>query len=56
MLGAFDGEVLVGIVGGYRDGYWNPHRAVIIVAMYVAEEAGGRGISAIFAGRRDRWP
>ncbi|MBX3062375.1 MAG: GNAT family N-acetyltransferase [Anaerolineae bacterium] len=44
MLGAFDGEVLVGIVGGYRDGHRKSKHRAHIVAMYVAEEARGRGI------------
>ncbi|WP_437959363.1 GNAT family N-acetyltransferase [Sorangium sp. So ce119] len=43
VLGAFEGEALVGMLGFYRDGHRKARHRVDLWGMYVAPEARGRG-------------
>ena len=47
ILGAFDGDKLIGIVGGYRDSLRKCKHRAHIGAMYVAPEARGQGAGRI---------
>lgn len=44
ILGAFEGDMLIGIVGGYRDSLRKCRHRAHIGAMYVAHEARGQGV------------